>query len=101
MKKINNYNLQYWLYSVLNKKFGTEVKLNRDVLHARYEVNRHGFSIITNTLSLKVVAQYLQDYLKQCNYVEDNHCGVYLKKDNIYVSVNVYDNSIYCMGRVY
>lgn len=101
MKKINNYTLQYWLYAVLNKKFGSEVKFKRDVLHSRYEVNRHGFSISTNTLAIEQVSKYLEQYLTTCGYVEENNCGKFFKKNNIYVSVNLYDKHIYCMGRKY
>lgn len=101
MKKLNDYRLQYWLYAILNKKFGKEVKLKRDSLHTRYEVNRHGFYITTNTLSLEEVKKYLKEYLKKCFFVEEKNCGKYYKRDNVYISVDEYEDKIYCIGRIY
>ncbi len=101
MKKINNYRLQYWLYALLNKKFGKEVKLKRDSLHSRYEVNRHGFNITTNTLSIKEVKKYLKQYLENCKFIEEDYCGIHYKRDKVYISISEYDNTIYCCGRVY
>lgn len=62
-KHINGYRLQYWLYASLNKRFGTEVKFQRDSLHSRYAVNRHGFSVKTNTQSLSDVKAFLVRHL--------------------------------------
>lgn len=101
MKKINNYRLQYWLYAILNKKFGGQVIFKRDVLHNMYSVNRHGFTISSNTISLEKVNQYLEEYLKQCRYIENNKCGKYFQRENIYISIYQYENNIYCVGRVY
>lgn len=101
LKKINNYRLQYWLYAVLNKRFGKEVKLKRDSLHSRYEVNRHGFTITTNTLSIKEVQIFLKEYLQKCLFIEEDYCGMHYKREKVYISINQYDNSIYCCGRVY
>lgn len=101
MKKINNYRLQYWLYALLNKKFGKEVKFKRDGLHNRYEVNRHGFTITTNSLSIKEVEKYLQEYLKKSFFIEENYCGLHYKKEKIYISISKNNESIYCSGRVY
>lgn len=101
MKKLNNYRLQYWLYAILNKKFGKEVKFKRDSLHSRYEVNRHGFYITVNTLSLKEVKKYLKEYLEKCMFTEENNCGKHYKRDKVYISVDEYDDKIYCNGRVY
>lgn len=101
MKKINNYRLQYWLYAILNKRFGKEVTLKRDSLHSRYEVNRHGFYITTNTLSLKEVNSYLKEYFKKCNFTQENNYGEYFKRDKVNISLNEYEKMTYCIGRVY
>lgn len=45
VKYINAYRLQYWLYAILNKKFGKMISFERDSLHSRYEVNRHNFQV--------------------------------------------------------
>lgn len=74
-KYINSYRLQYWVYAILNKEFGSEVKIQRDSLHSRYEVNRHGFYVKTNTLSLKKVKEYIQKYLTTVNYVNEKSFG--------------------------
>ena len=101
MKKVNNYNLQYWLYAILNKKFGTEVKFKRDSLHSRYEVNRHGFYVETNNLPIKEVLKYLNSYLESANFKKEDNIWNDLRKDKIYISFREEDKRFYCMGRVY
>jgi hypothetical protein len=64
----NSYRLQYWLYAVLNYEFGTEVKFERDSLHARYSVNRHGFDVISNTTSSSAVRSQLIRSLERSGY---------------------------------
>lgn len=101
MKKINNYSLQYWLYAILNKKFGQEVKFKRDSLHDKYQVNKHGFYVMTNTLSIKEIKNYLEKYLEKCMFVEENNISKKYKKNKTYVVIDEYDNKLYCIGRVY
>lgn len=101
MKKINNYRLQYWLYAILNKKFGKEVVFKRDSLHAMYEVNRHGFSITSHNINLNIIQNYLKEYLETCNYKEKNDCGIHYNKDKTFISLDKYDKHLYCIGRVY
>lgn len=60
---MTKYKIQYWLYAILNSKFGSEVKFTRDSLHSMYEVNRHGFEISTNTMNLSLVESWLEDKL--------------------------------------
>lgn len=67
-KHINGYSQQYWLYAILNKKFGSDVTLVRDSLHAQYQVNRHGFEINTDTISIDLVSNFLISTLKSCGY---------------------------------
>jgi hypothetical protein len=74
-KKINSYRLQYWLYAVLNKEFGKEVKFTRDSLHSRYIVNRHGFDISTNTLSIEKVQEFLVKKLQDCQFTSTKGFG--------------------------
>lgn len=67
-KHITGYNLQYWLYAILNKEFGKEVTFIRDSLHSRYSVNRHGFEIQSHNISLEKIQSFLIEKLKTCNY---------------------------------
>jgi hypothetical protein len=45
MRNINRYNIQYWLYAVLNKQYGELVKLDRSYVARMYDVNKHDFEI--------------------------------------------------------
>ncbi len=65
---MNKYKLQYWIYAILNKKFGSEVKLHRDSLHLTYEVNRHSFEVSTNTTRISNVKDWLFNKLKESNF---------------------------------
>lgn len=75
-KYINGYRLQYWMYAVLNKEFGSEVKFTRDSMHKQYSVSRHGFSVSTNTVSLDTVYSFLTKKLKECDYKLPEKSGV-------------------------
>lgn len=101
MKKINNYRLQYWIYAILNKRFGKEVVFTRDSLHSRYSVNRHGFYITTNTQSIQEVKKYLTSYLEKCHFVKENNIGNQFQKNKSYISINESDKKIYCIGMTY
>lgn len=68
---MTKYKLQYWLYAILNKKFGSEVKFHRDSLHSTYEVNRHSFEISTNNLNIIQVKNWFFMKLKESNFCED------------------------------
>lgn len=83
-KKTNSYRLQYWLYAILNKEFGREVKFTRDSLHLHYSVNRHGFEISTNTLSIAQVKAFLIKKLKEAKYLPEKQLG----SDVTYTKVN-------------
>ena len=74
-KHITGYGLQYWLYAVLNKEFGKSVTFIRDSLHSRYSVNRHGFEIESDSISLDKIQSFLVEKLKSCNYIAppNNH----------------------------
>lgn len=71
-KHITGYNLQYWLYCVLNKKFGSQVKMARDSLHSRYSVNRHCFSVKSKSISVAQIQKFLNDTLLECHYQQDS-----------------------------
>lgn len=95
--QMNNYRLQYWLYAILNKKFGKEVNLERDSLHRLYKVNRHGFEVSTNTQSLNDVEKYFIHTLKDAGFEETDQSGTFcLKKtvednektEDIYISIH-------------
>lgn len=68
-KHITGYSLQYWLYAILNKEFGKNITFIRDSLHSRYSVNRHGFEIESNGISLDKIQSFLIEKLKSCNYI--------------------------------
>lgn len=98
--------IQYWLYAILNSKFGSEVTFTRDPLHSQYEVNKHGFEISTNTLDIEVVENWLIDKLIQSGFSHEKWFGVmhsFLKENEAYVSIRSkekgFDNPnpvIYC-----
>lgn len=69
-KWTNGYRLQYWLYAVLNYEFGSEVKFERDSLHSRYAVNRHGFKVISNTTSSSTVRSQFIRHLERSGYTK-------------------------------
>jgi hypothetical protein len=68
---INNYRLQYWLYAVLKNALGTEVKMERDSLHSRYSVNRHGFYVRTNSMALVAARRAFISKLDKAGYKID------------------------------
>lgn len=75
------YKFQYWLYAILNKQFGTEVKFHRDSLHKIYEVNRHGFEIATNTLDINIVKRWFIDKLLKSGFKNSSKEPNYYIKD--------------------
>lgn len=79
-KHIDSYSLQYWLYAILNKEFGSEVKFERNFLHSQYSVNRHCFSIKTNTLSINKVKSFLVQKLNDCGYIKDSSYDTHFSK---------------------
>lgn len=70
MKLMNGYRLQYWLYAVLNKQYGRTVTMRRDSLHARYDVNRHGFSI-HGKHDAKLVFTFMTKQLVDAGFVHE------------------------------
>ena len=85
-KYINLYRLQYWIYAILNKKFGTEVKIKRDSLHSHYQVNKHCLNITTNTLKNSEVNKFLYNKLLNSNFkiLQQNENRTELFKENLY-----------------
>lgn len=80
IKYINAYRLQYWLYAVLNKKFGKMISFERDSLHSRYEVNRHNFQV--HGVPYSIVCLELSKVLTDAGYVkETNSSGETFKKE--------------------
>lgn len=81
---MTNYKMQYWLYAILNKLHGSEVKMERDPLHGRYSVNRHGFTVSSNTTPVRRVRDNLIANLTAAGYTEVlGHSSV---PDNIMVT---------------
>ena len=70
-KRINGYRFQYWLYAILNKEFGKEVKFKRDSLHQMYSVNRHGFSVTSTGRTISEVRAFLLKKLIDANFSLD------------------------------
>lgn len=66
MKTVNEYSLQYWLYAILAKKYGKQVKMERSRLHGRYSVNRHDFNVLG--VPAKEVKEMLSSYLKTLGF---------------------------------
>lgn len=89
--RMNEYRLQYWLYAILNKEFGHEVKFHRDALHQYYSVNRHGFNVTTNTQHIDVVKKSLLSKLKQAGFTEE--------KDKRVASVCLVKNTMRTSGK--
>jgi len=78
---MTKYKLQYWIYAILNKQYGKEVEIVRDPLHRRYDVNRHGFHVGTNTLSIKNVQKWLEQKLIDSSFkAVEGEKGYYVKK---------------------
>ena len=78
---INGYRFQYWLYAVLNKMYGKEVHFHRDSLHRIYQVNRHGFEVSSNTMSIQEVKNGFVKKLKEAGFTVDEKA--YQSKDCI------------------
>lgn len=94
---MTKYKIQYWLYAILNSKFGSEVKFTRDSLHSRYEVNRHSFEISTNTMNLSIVESWLEDKLISSEFLLNRDYGFeksFIKNENkqqTYISLRKQD----------
>lgn len=76
---MNGYRIQYFLYAMLNKRFGRSVKFQRDSLHRQYEVNRHGF--VVSGIEPKEVLSFLVEKLQSYSYSKENkHSDLWLNK---------------------
>lgn len=88
---MTKYQMQYWLYAILNKEFGKEVEFTRDSLHRRYDVNCHGFEVSTNNFSIKTVEKWLQEKLIKSSFETANNDPGYYSKNihgkKFYISV--------------
>ena len=60
---MNAYNIQYWLWASLNKRFGKAVRLERSLLHRTYEVNRHSFTVSPSGIPVVQVHAWFQQGL--------------------------------------
>lgn len=97
MNRKKSASLQYWVYAILNKNFGTEVKIDRGSWCSRSVVNRHDFDVTTNTIPLTTVEQRLKSLLVSCGYKPDVNCnGAYIKnKNHIHMShVRTYTDNL-------
>lgn len=75
---MNAYRIQYWIYAVINRAFGQHVKIERDPLHRRYDVNRHGMRLHSR-LSLARVEQTLRERLEDHGYTR-TEAGYFTKQ---------------------
>lgn len=73
MSKNNSYDIQYWIWASLNKKFGSSVRLRRSYVARMYEVNRHDTDIMCIDIHKQDVVIFLKNLLTQAGYVEDSH----------------------------
>jgi len=51
------------IYRLTNSIYGKEVKIERDPLHLRYEVNRYGIYLSSKTVPLKLLSDKLKKEL--------------------------------------
>lgn len=109
--RANAYSLQYWVYAVLVKRFGSGVLFHRDSLHKTYVANRHSFEVSTlvgDLGHLREVEAYLEGYLRGCGYVMDGlgwkkrwggrECYIYWHKQSRGVDYQFRDKAVLCMG---
>jgi hypothetical protein len=77
--RVNRYNLQYWIWAILNKEFGNQIKLKRSWIASMYDVNKHDFQVFAaNDDILKRAYDHLIDTLEDSGYVQDGS-GSYMK----------------------
>jgi hypothetical protein len=76
MPNINRYNVQYWLYAILNKQYGELVTLHRSYVARTYDVNKHDFEIATifnnDNDALELIRDFLVHKLIDAGYQEKN-----------------------------
>lgn len=74
MRKVNRYNLQYWIWVILNKQFGNQLKFKRSYVAHMYDVNKHDFEVFAATTEiLKRAYDHLIASLEEAGYVRT--CG--------------------------
>lgn len=63
--------LQYWLYSVINSKYGKTATMERSSLSYRYAVNRYEFELVVDGLDSKTLMEELASILvSKCGYTK-------------------------------
>jgi hypothetical protein len=80
--KMNSYRLQYWLYAIVATHLGRDVKIERDSLHSRYEVNRHGMYLSSKTRTPEFIEQVVLEILLASGYkiVKDGGFRYFMKQ---------------------
>lgn len=74
------YKIQYWLYAIVAKHLGQNIRIARDPLHRRYEVNRHGMYLSSKSIPVSVMEKVLREILLASGYVIVKHYGEYFTK---------------------
>lgn len=73
---VNRYNLQYWIWAILNKQFGNQLKLKRSYVARMYDVNKHDFEVFAATTEmLKQAYDHLIVSLEDAGYVRTQSIG--------------------------
>jgi len=65
---MNSYKVQYWLYAIFAKQFKNEVRMDRSSLHSRYAVNRHDFTVSSNSIAPSVLRKFVDSELIKSQY---------------------------------
>lgn len=82
------YNVQYWLYAMLNKQFGRNVVMKRDELRYMYDVHKHAFYVSADNKVAEDLKTWLSDQLRR-SYTETKD-GAFRKVENnktFYISI--------------
>lgn len=66
---MHNSQLTYWIYAIIAKAYGREVKIKRDPMHRQYEVNRHGVYLTSQNIDVKKIRDHLEATLSAAGYV--------------------------------
>lgn len=89
--------VQYWLYAVLNSRYGYDCEITRGPLYKRYRINKHDFDVTVEGVASIDVYYFLTDQLKRSNYkvhTEFSRNALMLVKDGRAVTVSQFNGKI-------
>lgn len=94
------YKVQYWLYAIINANFGKDVKIVRDPLHRRYDVNRHGMILTSSKIPADVLGKFMCKVLRDHGYTLLDDGGAYTKRfDKKTCVINIHQRQCFEDGR--